>query len=250
VDARTVPGLNRRGFVTASAAAAVGLGAAGCTASGAAAASTAAANTASGSLSRSGGSLTQAVLAAFGISRLVGLAEEHQLQEHHDLLQTLISDPRLPGVVDDIVVEFGNALYQDTIDTFVLDGQPVADADLRLVWRNTTGSPLQTWDAPEYEQFFRRYGRSTGRCRPASGSGCCSATRPSTGPRSQAVPRSPLGSAIRMPRPLWNSRYWPGGAGHCCATAASICNTPMESPAAGAVLWSRSSSSRPGCGPT
>jgi hypothetical protein len=59
-------------------------------------------------------------------------------------------------VVNDIVVEFGNALYQDTIDAFVLNGQPVADADLRPVWRNTTQSPVQTWDAPVYEQFFRR----------------------------------------------------------------------------------------------
>jgi hypothetical protein len=65
-------------------------------------------------------------------------------------------DPRLPGVVNDIVVEFGNTLYQDTIDAFVLNGQPVADADLRPVWRNTTQSPVQTWDAPVYEQFFRR----------------------------------------------------------------------------------------------
>lgn len=148
---RNVPGLNRRGFLTASAAAAAGLGAAGCTAPG-----TAAASAAPGSPVRSSGSLTEAVLAALRTSRLVGLGESHQLQEHHDLLQTLITDPRLPGVVDDIVVEFGNALYQDTIDAFVLDGQPVVDADLRLVWRNTTESPLQTWDAPVYEQFFRR----------------------------------------------------------------------------------------------
>lgn len=152
-----VPGLNRRGFLTASATAAAGLGTAGCTASGPAAASAAPGSPgqSGGSLSRSSGSLTEAVLAAFRTSRLLGLAEEHQLQEHHDLLQTLISDPRLPGVVDDIVVEFGNALYQDTIDAFVLDGQPVSDADLRLVWRNTTESPLMTWDAPVYEQFFR-----------------------------------------------------------------------------------------------
>jgi hypothetical protein len=105
---------------------------------------------------QSGGNLTEAVLAAFRTSRLVGLGETHGLQEHHDLLQTLISDPRLPGVVDDIVVEFGNALYQDTIDKFVLECQPVNDADLRLVWRNTTQSPLETWDEPVYEQFYRR----------------------------------------------------------------------------------------------
>jgi hypothetical protein len=148
---KNVPGLDRRGFLTASAAAAAGMGAAGLAASGAAAASAP-----PGSRSQSGGSFTEVVLAAFRTSYLVGLAESHGLQEHHDLLQTLIGDLRLPGVVDDIVVEFGNALYQDTVDAFVLDGKPVGDADLRQVWRNTTQSPLATWDEPVYEQFFRR----------------------------------------------------------------------------------------------
>jgi hypothetical protein len=147
----SVPGLNRRGFLTASVAAAAGLGAAGLVAQ-----DPAAASASSGSLSKSGSSLTDAVLAGFRASRVVALGEAHHLQEHHDLLQTLIADPRLPGVVDDIVVEFGNALYQDTIDSFVLDSQPVADADLRLVWRNTCESPDETWDNPVYEQVFRR----------------------------------------------------------------------------------------------
>ncbi len=57
-------------------------------------------------------------------------------------------------MVDDIIVEWGNPLYQDVIDQFTA-GQPVADADLRPVWRNTTQSPLETWDAPVYEQFYR-----------------------------------------------------------------------------------------------
>jgi hypothetical protein len=105
---------------------------------------------------QSGGGLSDWVLAAFGRHRLVALGEAHDSQEEHDLLHTLISDPRLPGVVNDIVVEFGNALYQDTIDKFVLGGEPVNDADLRLVWRNTTQSPHATWDDPVYEQFFRR----------------------------------------------------------------------------------------------
>jgi len=148
---RTMPGLNRRGFLTASAAAAAGLGAAALAVPG-----TAVAGTAPGGPRPSGDSLTEAVLEAFQTYRLVGLGEAHGLQEHHDLLQTLISDPRLPEVVDDIVVQFGNALYQETIDTFVLDGQPVNDADLRPLWRNTMESPLRTWDEPVYEQFFRR----------------------------------------------------------------------------------------------
>lgn len=137
-----VPGLNRRGFLATLAA---GLGAAGL-----------AACASSSRPGQSGSRLADAVLAAFGTHRLVALGEAHSSQEHHDLLLTLISDPRLPGVVNDIVVEFGNARYQDLIDRFILDGEPVNDADLRLVWRNTTQSPGNTWDSPVYEQFFRR----------------------------------------------------------------------------------------------
>jgi hypothetical protein len=98
--------------------------------------------------------LADAVLEAFKTHRLVGLGEIHGLQTHGDALALLLSDPRLGGVVDDVVVEFGNALYQDTIDAFTA-GQPVNDADLRLVWRNTTTSPLDTYDEPMYEQAYR-----------------------------------------------------------------------------------------------
>jgi hypothetical protein len=99
---------------------------------------------------------TSAVLQALATHQLVGIGEQHQLQEHHDLMQTLLAEPRLPDLVDDIVVEFCNSLYQDLIDQFILGDKPVNDADLRRVWRDTTQSPLQTWDAPVYEQFLRR----------------------------------------------------------------------------------------------
>ena len=98
--------------------------------------------------------LADAVLEAFKTHRLVGLGEIHGLQNHGDALTLLLSDPRLPDVVDDIVVEFGNALYQHTIDRFIA-GQPVNDADLRRVWRNSVFSPLATGDEPMYEQAYR-----------------------------------------------------------------------------------------------
>jgi hypothetical protein len=101
-----------------------------------------------------GSGLADAVLEAFNTHRLVGLGEIHGLQIHGDALTLLLADPRLPGVVDDIVVEFGNALYQHTIDRFIA-GHPVADADLRQVWRSTVVSPLSTWDEPMYEQIYR-----------------------------------------------------------------------------------------------
>ncbi|MFI6793049.1 hypothetical protein ACIBG4_37535 [Nonomuraea sp. NPDC050383] len=98
--------------------------------------------------------LNQAVLAAFQHHRLVALGESHGLQEHGDAQQLLLADPRFPQVVDDIVVEFGNALYQPLMDRFTA-GAAIDDAALRQVWRNTTQSPLATGDQPIREQFFR-----------------------------------------------------------------------------------------------
>ena len=153
MSARHGPGISRRGFLSASAA---GLGAASaagltaaCSGPGAATAGPAADRPAPGSRE-----FTNAVLDAFQTRRLVGLGEAHGLQNHHDALEALLSDPRLPQVVDDIVVEFGNALYQPVMDRFTA-GQPVDNADLRPAWRNTTQSPAGTWDQPVYEQFFR-----------------------------------------------------------------------------------------------
>src|SRR5207245_2015753 len=75
-----------------------------------------------------------------------------QLQEEHDVIAALLHHPSLPGKISDIVVEFGNAAYQNLADRFVLGDQPVSNADLARIWRQI-GDP--TWDAPVYEQFFR-----------------------------------------------------------------------------------------------
>jgi hypothetical protein len=109
------------------------------------------------------------VLAALRRHRLVALGESgtHGLQEHHDALAVLLTDPRLPALVDDIVVEFGNARHQRTVDDFVT-GTPVDDAALRPVWRDTTQSPLETWDAPVFEQLFRTV-RAVNQTLPATG---------------------------------------------------------------------------------
>jgi hypothetical protein len=143
------PVISRRRFVQTAGlgvASVAGLAAA-CTGSGGTLAGTGGGNSA-------GRGFIDTVLAAFKTHRLVGLGEAHGLQDHHDALTTLLTDPRLPELVNDIVVEFGNALYQRTIDRFI-GGQPVANAELRPAWRNTTQSPEGTWDQPVYEQFYR-----------------------------------------------------------------------------------------------
>ena len=94
------------------------------------------------------------VLDALDTHQLVALGEFHLCQEYHDFLQALLLHPELPAKLDDIVVEFGNALYQDVADRFLLELEPVSDIELSQIWRNTIGGRTY-WDAPVYEQFFR-----------------------------------------------------------------------------------------------
>jgi hypothetical protein len=153
--------LSRRGFLATSAAASVaGLGVAGSASgavpTGAAATGAATGDAPAGRRSVRAGGFVDAVLAALRTHRLVAIGEggTHGLQEHFDALTALLTDPRLPGLVDVVVVEFGSARYQPTLDRFTAGGA-VEDADLRLVWRDTTQSPLGTWDQPVFEQFYR-----------------------------------------------------------------------------------------------
>ena len=83
---------------------------------------------------------------------LVAMTERHLLQEWHDVITALLCHPSLPGTINDIVVEFGNAAYQDLADRFVLGDTPVANADLAQIWRQIGDT---TWNAPVYAQFFR-----------------------------------------------------------------------------------------------
>jgi hypothetical protein len=94
------------------------------------------------------------ILAALDRHPLVALAESHLSQEMHDVRMALLYHPALPGKIDDIVVEFGNARFQDLADRFILGDQPVDRAELTQLWRFTIGGGV-LWDAPMYEQFFR-----------------------------------------------------------------------------------------------
>jgi hypothetical protein len=141
----TRPGVSRRRFIGACAA---GLGTA------CAAGNTWPAGAADGGQPASL-DLAGTVFEAFQRHRLVAIGEYHGLQEHHDALVTLLTDPRFPELADDVVIEFGNSLHQDVADRFMLALQPVQNAELRRVWRDNTDSPLATWDEPVYEDFFR-----------------------------------------------------------------------------------------------
>ena len=51
------------------------------------------------------------ILEAFKTRQIVGIPDPHRNTATHAFLLSLIRDPRFPNVVNDIVVEFGNAYY-------------------------------------------------------------------------------------------------------------------------------------------
>jgi len=94
-----------------------------------------------------------AIVDAFRTHSLVALADPHGNEQVHAFRLALIRDPRLAGVVNDVVIEFGTARYQDVIDRFI-GGEDVPYSALRHVWEDTTQIEFD-WDLPVYEEFLR-----------------------------------------------------------------------------------------------
>jgi hypothetical protein len=94
------------------------------------------------------------IIGAFRTHDIVALGEgAHGNEQGHAFRLALVRDPRFAAAVNDVVVEFGNARYQDVMDRFVR-GENVSNAALRDVWQNTT-QVTPVWDKPIYEEFFR-----------------------------------------------------------------------------------------------
>ena len=99
-----------------------------------------------------------AILGAFDEYRIVAVGENHGHVELHDLILDLLEHPRAPGLIDDVAVEWGNALYQPVMDRY-LNGEDLPWDSVAMAWRNTVVSPNTVWDAPVYERFFREVRR-------------------------------------------------------------------------------------------
>jgi hypothetical protein len=101
-----------------------------------------------------------AVLRAFDDHPVVAVGESHGLKEEREFLCKLVSDPRFPDKVNDIVVEFGNARFQGVIDRY-LAGDDVPAAELQRVWRERTCPGPQSSSAyPKYFAAFREANRA------------------------------------------------------------------------------------------
>lgn len=95
---------------------------------------------------------TAAVLQAFHTHNLVMFGEAHGDKQEYEWLCRLVNAPGFTDRVDDIVVEFGNARYQDTVDRYVA-GENVPFNQVQKAWRNMVASVSPV--SPVYGWFYK-----------------------------------------------------------------------------------------------
>jgi outer membrane protein OmpA-like peptidoglycan-associated protein len=89
---------------------------------------------------------------AFATHPLVALSELHGNQESKALFLSIIRDPDFQRAASDIVVEFGNARFQDAVDRY-LAGADVPPDELSRAWRDTT-QISGIFTLPMYEEML------------------------------------------------------------------------------------------------
>ncbi len=95
---------------------------------------------------------TSAIVQAFGTHNVVMFGEAHGNRQEYEWLCKLVGTTGFADRVDDIVVEFGNSLYQNSVDRYIA-GEDVPLEQVRKAWRNVIGSVGPP--SPVYEQFYR-----------------------------------------------------------------------------------------------
>lgn len=77
------------------------------------------------------------VIGALRANQLVAISDPHGDVAMRDFLRQLFSDARFPELVNDVVLEIGNARYQALVDRYV-NGGAVGEDELAEAWLNTT----------------------------------------------------------------------------------------------------------------
>ena len=95
----------------------------------------------------------EGIVEAFKTHQVVMLPGGHGSRQFHELLLAVVRDPRMPGTLTDVVVEFGSSRYQDLIDRFIR-GDDVSEKALRQAWQNTAIAGVGN-DGPYVEEFYR-----------------------------------------------------------------------------------------------
>jgi hypothetical protein len=93
------------------------------------------------------------VLAAFARAPIVALADVHRDEHLAQFRIDLIRDPHFARPDRDVVIEWGNARYQEVLSRYVA-GDNVPLDSLRQVWRNAVGNMNGIFDSSVYEDFL------------------------------------------------------------------------------------------------
>ena len=94
-----------------------------------------------------------AVVSTLDSVPIVAIMDEHLLAQEGDFYQRLIRDRRFAQKANDIIVEFGNELYQSVADRYVR-GDKVPLDSLRMIWEDNTQGPLLTFSSPMYANIL------------------------------------------------------------------------------------------------
>lgn len=95
---------------------------------------------------------TQAMIQAITSHQIVMFGETHGNKQEYEWLNRLVKTPAFADRVDDIVVEFGNSLYQKTVDRYIA-GEDIPQAQVESAWRNMIGAVGPV--SPVYGLFYR-----------------------------------------------------------------------------------------------
>ncbi len=95
---------------------------------------------------------TKAMIQSIREHQIVMFGETHANKQEYEWLCRLVKDPEFAGQIDDIVVEFGNSLYQKSIDRYIA-GEEVPLEQMQKAWRNMIGAVGPV--SPVYEWFYK-----------------------------------------------------------------------------------------------
>ena len=102
-------------------------------------------------------SATDGIFAAFQRRPIVAIGDNHGLAQEEDFYVALVRDKRFAEEVGNVVVEFGDAAQQATLDRY-LAGDEIPYQELRRVWSDTVGW-IPTVNALGYIDFFAQVRR-------------------------------------------------------------------------------------------
>ncbi|WP_298288990.1 hypothetical protein [uncultured Lutibacter sp.] len=96
----------------------------------------------------------QTIIDLFQKKPIVAIGETHGHLQLYQFLTKLVQTEGFYKNVNDILIESGNALYQETLDEYI-SGKDVEFSDLQKVWLNTTQSPVDPWSIDVYYNFLK-----------------------------------------------------------------------------------------------